>query len=225
MGQEQSTEQLQKPVLHNFFRSSTSHRVRIALQLKRIPYEYVSYQLRTGEQRRPPYLTFNPQGLVPTLRFADGTTLTQSLAIIEYLDEQWPDPPLLPSDAIGRARVRSLSQMIAIDIHPLNNLRVLNELRSRFGADEDVIADWFRHWVRETFGALESRLSNEPDTQTFCHGNIPSLADVCLAAQVSSNTRFAFDDSRYPTIMRIAAACDEITAFKVSAPAAQPDSH
>lgn len=211
-------------VLHNFFRSSTSHRVRIALNLKKIPFAYTSYQLRVNEHRKPEYLALNPQGLVPTLCLSDGTALTQSLAIIEYIDEVWPDPPLLPKDSLGRARVRSLAQMIALDIHPLNNLRVLNELRRRFGADDNVVSHWFKHWVLETFMPLEARLATERDTRTFCHGDSPSLADICLAAQVASNARFSVDDTDCPTIRRIAAACNEIPAFAAAAPMVQPDS-
>jgi maleylpyruvate isomerase len=211
-------------ILHNFFRSSTSHRVRIALNLKQVPYQYVAYHLRKGEQRQSAYLSLNPQGLVPTLQLADGSLLTQSLAIIEYLNEVMPEPGLLPRDPAGRARVRSLAQMIAIDTHPINNLRVLNELRIRFSANEKMISDWFCHWVAESFEALEKRLSTEPETGNFCHGDTPSIADICLAAQVASNARFAFPETPYPTIRRIAFACEKLPAFRDAAPASQPDS-
>ena len=210
-------------VLHNYFRSSTSHRARIALAMKGLAYDYVPHHLRHGGHRLPGYLSVNPQGLVPALVLGDGTMIAQSLAIIEYLDETVPEPPLLPADAKGRARVRMLSQVIACDIHPVNNLRVLNALRSRFGTDDAAIADWFRHWVREGFEPLEAMLRDAPQTGTFCHGEAPGMADICLVAQVTSNTRFAVDMAPYPTITRINAACTELPAFKAAAPAAQPD--
>jgi len=214
---------LSKLVLHNYFRSSTSYRVRIALAMKGLPYEYVAHHLRHGGHRAETYLAINPQGLVPALVLEDGTVLSQSLAIMEYLDETTPQPPLLPADARGRARVRMLSQMIACDIHPVNNLRVLNALRSRYGADDTEIADWFRHWVNETFRPLERMLAENPDTGTFCHGHAPGMADICLVAQVANNSRFNVDMSPYPTIARIRDACMELPAFADAAPARQPD--
>jgi maleylpyruvate isomerase len=208
--------------LHSFFRSSTSFRVRAALNLKGIPFDQATYALRKGEQRSPAYLALNPQGLVPSLEAPDGV-LTQSLAIIEWLDEVYPDPPLLPCDPWGRARVRSLAQIIALDIHPINNLRVLQYLGKAFGADEAQQADWFRHWVGEAFHALEARLTHEPETGKFCHGDTPGLADLCLAAQVINNARFAVDMSPYPTIRRIHEACMALPAFENASPAHQPD--
>lgn len=210
-------------VLHNYFRSSTSYRVRIALALKGVDYRYVAHHLRHGGNRAAEYLAVNPQGLVPALVWSDGTMIAQSLAIIEFLDETHPMPPLLPADPAGRARVRMLSQMIACDIHPLNNLRVLNALRSRYGADDAEIADWFRHWVDETFAPLEQMLAESPATGTFCHGETPGMADICLVAQVANNERFNVDMSPYPTIGRIRDACMEIAAFADAAPARQPD--
>lgn len=210
-------------VLHNYFRSSTSYRVRIALALKGIGYTYVAHHLRHGGNRAAGYLAVNPQGLVPALVWSDGTMIAQSLAIIEFLDETLPRPPLLPADPAGRARVRMLSQMIACDIHPLNNLRVLNALRGRYGADDAEIADWFRHWVDETFAPLEEMLTASPATGTFCHGETPGMADICLVAQVANNERFNVDMSPYPTIGRIRDACMEIAAFADAAPARQPD--
>ena len=209
-------------LLHGYFRSSTSFRVRIALNLKGIAYDQTFRHLRKGEQRAPDYLKLNPQGLVPTLDI-DGQHMTQSLAIIEYLDETHPEPALLPRDAIGRARARSLAQMLALEIHPINNLRVLSDLKTRFGADEKVQAEWFRHWVAETFIALETRLSSEPQTGKFCHGDTPTLADICLVPQVVNNIRFDVDMSPYPTIARIHKACLEIKAFADAMPAKQPD--
>src|SRR5690606_25972764 len=149
---------------HNYFRSSTSYRVRIALALKRIDYDYVAHHLRHGGQRSPDYLALNPQGLVPTLVLEDGTVLTQSLAICEFIDEVAPEPPLLPADPHGRARVRMLAQMVACEIHPVNNLRILNALRTRYGAGDAEVADWFRHWVTETFAPLEEMLAESPHT-------------------------------------------------------------
>ena len=209
-------------LLHGYFRSSTAFRVRIALNLKGVAYDQTFRHLRKGEQRAPDYLKLNPQGLVPTLEI-DGQTLTQSLAIIEYLEETRPTPALLPKDAAGRARVRSLAYAVALEIHPINNLRVLEDLKTRFGADDAAAAGWFRNWVAETFGALETRLANEPQTGKFCHGDTPGLADICLVPQVINNTRFNVDMTPYPTISRINAACLELEAFKAALPANQPD--
>ncbi|KAA3449267.1 maleylacetoacetate isomerase [Mesorhizobium sp. SARCC-RB16n] len=209
--------------LHNYFRSSTSYRVRIALEMKGLSYDYVSHHLRHGEHLEPAYLAVNPQGLVPALVLDDGTLLTQSLAIIEYLDEIQPTPPLLPKDVLGRARVRMLAQIIACDIHPVNNLRVLTSLRTLFGAGDQDITNWFSHWVNEGFQPLEKILASSPTTGTFCHGEAPGLADICLAAQVTSNARFGVDMAPYPTISRINAACMALPAFQKAAPQNQID--
>ncbi|TSE13190.1 maleylacetoacetate isomerase [Mesorhizobium intechi] len=210
-------------VLHNYFRSSTSYRVRIALEMKGLSYDYVPHHLRHGEHLEPAYLAVNPQGLVPALVLDDGTLLTQSLAIIEYLDEIQPVPPLLPKGPLGRARVRMLAQMIACDIHPVNNLRVLTSLRTLFGAGDQDITNWFRHWVNEGFQPLEKILASSPQTGTFCHGEAAGLADICLAAQVTSNARFGVDLTPYPTITRINAACMALPAFQKAAPQNQID--
>lgn len=209
--------------LHNFFRSSTSTRLRAALNLKGLDYEYVAYALRKGENRTAAYLGLNPAGLVPALELDDGTVLTQSLAIIEWLDETYPNPPLLPADTGGRARVRSLAYMIACEIHPLNNLRVLNRLGVQFGAGEDAVAEWFSHWVTETFDAIEATLAGSPQTGRFCHGDVPSLADICLYAQVWNNRRFSIPLENWPTIAKIFGELDGIEAFKNAAPPNQPD--
>lgn len=209
-------------VLHNFFRSSTSYRVRAALNLKGLEYDYKSYVLRAGEQRRESYLALNPQGLVPTLETPQGP-LSQSLAILEWLDETHPEPPLLPADPWGRARVRSLAYAVALEIHPLNNLRVLQHLQRNFGADEQSAADWFRHWVGETFPALETRLSVESDTGPYCHGDTPGLADLCLAGQVVNNRRFEVLMDPYPTINRIFDGLMRLPAFESALPGNQPD--
>ncbi|ADV12575.1 maleylacetoacetate isomerase [Mesorhizobium ciceri] len=210
-------------VLHNYYRSSTSYRVRIALEMKGLSYDYVPHHLRHGEHLEPAYLAVNPQGLVPALVLGDGTLLTQSLAIIEFLDETSPEPPLLPGDAAGRARVRMLAQMIACDIHPVNNLRVLTSLRTLFGAGDEDVVNWFRHWVNEGFQPLEKILALSAETGTFCHGDAPGLADICLAAQIASNARFGVDLTPYPTIARINAACMALPAFKKAAPQNQID--
>lgn len=208
--------------LHNFFRSSTSTRLRAALNVKGLDYDYVPYVLRDGETRTPGYLRRNPQGLVPTLERDDGSHLTQSLAIIEWLEETHPEPPLLPAYADGRARVRALACMIACEIHPLNNLRVLFRLRDQFGAGEAAQKEWFTHWVTLTFDALEDALQG-PETGRYCHGNVPTLADLCLYAQVWNNRRFAIPTDPWPTIARIFAELDRLPAFRDAAPPNQPD--
>lgn len=210
-------------VLHNFFRSSTSTRLRVALNLKGMTYHYVSYALRKGETRTAQYLAMNPQGLVPTLGLEDGTVLTQSLAIIEWLEEIRPEPPLLPVDAVDRARVRAIAYAISCEVHPLNNLRVLERLRAQFSADDEAVADWFRHWVAITLEPLEVMIASDRRTGAFCHGDTPTLADVCLYAQVWNNKRFAIDMAPYPTVTRIFDACEAVEAFRSARPSAQPD--
>jgi maleylpyruvate isomerase len=210
-------------VLHGFWRSSTSFRVRVALNLKGIDYDQKTYRLREGDQRLPDYLAVNPQGLVPSLTTPDGLVLTQSLAIMEWLDETFPEPALLPADANGRARVRSLAQAVALDIHPINNLRVLFHLRDKFAADEKAQADWFRHWASSTLGAMEQSLASSSTTGKFCHGDTVSLADICLVGQSVNNKRFEVDESQWPTISRIVATCMVLPAFQAAMPARQPD--
>lgn len=210
-------------ILYNFFRSSTSVRVRVALNLKGVAYDQRPVHLRKGEQRDGAYLALNAQGLVPTLVMEDGTTLTQSLAIMEYLDEVYPQPPLLPADAKGRARVRALAYAVACEIHPLNNLRVLQHLRKHYGADEQGQAVWFRHWVAQTFAPIEVWLAKSPETGRFCHGDTPSIADICLFAQALNNRRFDVDMSPYPTIARIGEHCAALTEFQAALPERQPD--
>lgn len=209
--------------LHNFFRSSTSTRVRAALNLKGLSYDYIPYVLRDGQTRTPQYLTKNPQGLVPTLEREDGSFLTQSLAILEWLEETHPEPPLLPENADDRARVRALSYMIACEIHPLNNLRVLFRLKDQFGADESAQKEWFTHWVTLTFDALETELSQSAKRGSYCHGDTPTIADVCLYAQVWNNKRFDIDVAKWRTISSIFSRLDRIAAFRDAAPPNQPD--
>lgn len=210
-------------ILHNYYRSSTSVRLRAALNLKGLGYDYVAHHLRKGEHRGADYLALNPQGLVPALVLPGGEVLVQSLAIIEYLDEMHPEPPLLPSGAADRARVRALAYAVACEIHPVNNLRVLDYIGKAFGADQDATAAWFRHWVGETFGPLETMLAGDARTGRFCHGDEPGLADLCLYAQVVNNRRFGVDMAPYPTIGRIFDACAALPAFADAAPERQPD--
>ena len=208
--------------LYSYFRSSAAYRVRIALALKGLAYDYLPIHLLKGEQRADVYRGVNPQGLVPAL--VDGSaTYTQSLAIIEYLDERHPDPPLLPATAKERARVRAIALAIACDIHPLNNTRVLQYLTRTLGLSEDVKNDWYRHWIELGFAALETQLAREADTGTFCHGETPTLADVCLVPQLANARRVTMPLDAYPTLLRIEAACNALPAFAAAAPARQPD--
>jgi len=209
--------------LYSYFRSSAAYRVRIALNLKGIAYEQVPVNLLKGEDQGEDYRKLNPQGLVPALITADGQVLIQSLAICEYLEEHYPDPPLLPAAAPGRARVRALADLIACDIHPLNNLRVLKYLTGTLGVDKEQKIAWYQHWVVEGFTALEALLADSPDTGRFCHGDQPTLADVCLVPQVANAQRLACELSPYPTIQRISAACDALPAFAQAHPSQQPD--
>ncbi|MBP0439711.1 maleylacetoacetate isomerase [Tianweitania sediminis] len=210
-------------VLHNYFRSSTSYRVRIALAMKGLSFTYVARHIRRGGNRMPDYLAMNPQGLVPTMVWPDGTVLGQSLAIIEFIDEMRPNPPLLPADPFGRARVRMLAQMIACDVHPVNNFRILDALRERFAADDAAVADWFGTWVKTTFEPLETILSSSAESGTFCHGDTPGLADICLVAQVVNNRRYDIDMSPYPVICGIVEECLKLSAFIDAHPTNQPD--
>jgi maleylacetoacetate isomerase len=210
--------------LHTFFRSSASYRVRIALNLKAIDYDAVAVHLSRngGEQFAAAFDALNPQHLLPVL-VDDGLVLNQSLAILEYLDEIHPEVALLPPDAAGRARVRALSQMIACDIHPLNNLRVLNYLSQELKLDAAQKDAWYRHWVALGLEAFEAALARSADTGRFCHGDTPGMADCCLAPQVFNAQRFECDMAAYPTLMRIYGACMELEAFGAASPARQFD--
>lgn len=214
---------MSKLALHNYFRSSTSVRVRIALNLKGLDYDYIPYALLPDEHKSETYLKLNPQGLVPALEIENTAVLTQSMAIIEYLDETFPEPALMPTDPLGRARVRSLAQIVGCDIHPVNNLRILRYIADEFDADGDAKKAWFTRWAADGFAALEARLSSEMETAEFCHGNTPSLADICLYAQVLNNKRFDVDPAPYPTIMRIFTHCDALAAFQDARPENQMD--
>jgi len=208
--------------LYGYFRSSAAFRVRIALNLKKRDYETASIHLRRNDQSRPEYRNVNPQGLVPTLEDV-GQTLIQSLAIIEYLDEIYPDPPLLPKDPAGRARVRALADIVACDIHPINNLRVLRYLMHELGHDEAAVAAWYNHWIAAGFDALEPLLANDAPTGAFCHGDMPGLADVTLVPQVVNAERYHLDLAPYPTLTRIYENCMKLEPFITAHPNNQPD--
>ena len=210
--------------LYSYFRSSAAYRVRIALNLKGLPFEYIPVHLLKdgGQQHAADYQRINPAELVPAL-VEDGHAITQSLAIMEYLDETHPDPALLPRDALGRARVRALAQSIACEMHPLNNLRVLQYLERDLKLDETAKNTWYRHWVTVGFTALEAMLANNPNTGIFCHGDTPGLADCCLMPQILNARRFDTPLDPFPTILRIETACLALDAFAKAAPQLQPD--
>jgi maleylacetoacetate isomerase len=209
--------------LYDFFRSSAAYRVRIALNVKGLQPEREFVHLRKNVQRGDEYLELNPQGLVPTLVTDDGNVLTQSLAIIEYLDETIPEPPLLPRAPAERARVRALALAIACDIHPLDNLRVLRYLLHTIGVEEAQKDAWYRYWIDVGFEALEAALARDRATGEFCHGDTPTLADVCLVPQMANARRGNVDLTPYPTLVRIDAACRALPAFAAAEPGKQPD--
>lgn len=214
--------------LYSYFRSSASYRVRIALNLKQQPYDIVPIHLlrNGGEQFSPEFRQLNPDSLVPALiddSAADPAVLTQSLAIIEYLEETHPEPPLLPGNAIDRAYVRGLALTIACEIHPVNNLRVLRYLVRNLKVDEDSKNAWYRHWCEQGLAAVETMLARDARVGTYCYGDTPTLADCCLVPQVANAQRMNCDLTQMPTIMRINEACLALDAFAKAAPANQPD--
>lgn len=214
--------------LYSYFRSSAAYRLRIALHLKGLAFDTVPVHLLKGggEQLQSAYRAINPAALVPALQIDadnDGTTLTQSLAIMEYLDETHPQPPLLPADALGRARVRALALTVACDIHPLNNLRVLTYLSGELQASGDARNAWARHWMALGFATLEQHLAHDAATGLCCHGDTPTLADCCVVPQVFNARRFELDLAPYPTLVRIAEHCEALPAFIAAHPAQQPD--
>lgn len=209
--------------LYTFFRGSSPFRVRIALNLKGLAYEPVFVHLGKGEQRKLPYAAVNPQSLVPALVLDDGHVLTQSLAIIEYLDETFPKPRLIPEDALGRARVRALSLIVACEIHPLNNARTLAHLRKAMNQTDEQVNAWYRHWVADGLAKVEASLAHFPGSGRFCHGDAPTMADCCLVPQVFNAKRFDCDTEPYPTVMRIFDECMRLEAFDRAQPAKQPD--
>jgi maleylpyruvate isomerase len=211
-------------VLHNYFRSSSSYRVRIALNLKGLPYEYVPVHLNRdgGQQFRPEFKALNPQGLVPVLS-EDGVNLGQSLAILEYLEEKFPDPALLPEAIEDRAWVRQLALAIACEIHPLANLRVLKFITGGLGLDDDAKMHWIWHWTELGLSALEQDLSRSGKRGRFCFGDTPTMADCCLVPQLFNAQRFGIDLAPYPTLVAINDACLKLPEFERAHPARQPD--
>ena len=210
--------------LFDYFRSSAAYRVRIALNLKGIvPAAREFVHLRKGDQRSADYLAISAQGLVPALALDDGRILTQSLAIIEYVDETHPNPPLLPREPADRARVRAIALSIACEIHPLDNLRVLNYLIGAMGVSKERKDEWYRHWIELGFRALETQLLHDAATGRYCHGDAPTIADICLVPQLANARRFNVDLSPYPTLQRIETACHALPAFAAAAPSNQPD--
>lgn len=210
--------------LYSYWRSSAAYRVRIALNLKALDYaiEPVHLVRDGGQQHADAYAALNPQELVPTLRHGERV-LTQSLAILEYLDELWPEPALLPEDSDGRARVRALAQLVACDIHPLNNLRVLQFFDREWNVPQAERDLWTLHWMRVGFEAMEDLLVAAPETGRFCHGDSPGMADCCLVPQLFNARRFQLDLGPYPTLLRIEQACLALPAFDAARPENQPD--
>ena len=208
--------------LYSYFRSGTSHRLRIALALKGLKPDYVPVDLLHDQQASPQYRAVNPQGLVPALE-VDGEVLTQSPAIIEWLDERYPEPPLLPRDPLHRARVRALSAVVGCDMHPLNNRRVVNYLKRELGCDDAAVDAWCGTWMGAGFDALDALLAADPRRGRFSFGDAPTVADVYLVPQLTTARRFHVDVARWPRLLAVEAACLELAAFREAAPKAQPD--
>lgn len=210
--------------LYSYFRSSAAYRARIALNLKGLKYEYVAKHLLRdgGEHKRADYLAINPQGFIPALEH-DGKLMTQSVAIIEYLDEVFPTPPLLPARPFERAIVRAMSLLVACDIHPLNNLRVLNYLKAPLGHDGEATADWYKHWIAEGFAALEQLIAKHSSAGRYSFGDAVTMADVLLVPQVANSRRFNMDLAPYPVLKKVAAHLESLPAFSAARPDAQPD--
>lgn len=208
--------------LYSYWRSTTSYRVRVVLKLKGLAFETVPVDLVAGEQSAAGYVDLNPGQGVPTLVLEDGTALTQSMAILEYLDAVAPDPRLIPADPLERAKVMAVAHGVAMDIHPVNNLRVIGALKSRFGATPEEARAWMVHWMVEGFTAIERLL---PDRDRFAFGDAPNIADVCITAQVYNAHRWGVDVTQFPKIARIEAACLTLAAFADAHPDTQPDGH
>jgi len=210
--------------MYDYWRSSAAYRVRIALNIKHLTFEQLPTSLRTGAHRQPEYLALNPQGLVPALQVGEQV-LSQSLAIIEYLDETHPAPKLLPIDPVARAQVRSMALTIACDIHPLNNLRVLQYLKHELAHEQPAIDVWYRHWIAEGLRGLEQQAARHSGDGKHMHGSAVSLADVCLVPQLYSARRFALDMAPYPTLQSVARALEVLPAFAAAVPEKQPDAN
>lgn len=209
--------------LYSFFRSGTSHRLRIALNLKGLAPDYIPVDLRVDEQAEAHYKSINPQGLVPALTLDNGNTLIQSTAIIEWLEDTHPEPALLPTGPENRAYVRALAAIVGCDVHPINNRRVLQYLRKQFSGDERAIEAWCAHWISAGFDAIEAMLGRDSQRQGFCFGASPTLADVYLIPQVESARRFHVDMTKWPLISAVDARCNALPAFANAMPMAQPD--
>ena len=207
--------------LYDYFRSSAAYRVRIALNLKGLTAEQVPVHLvrSGGEHKQAAYLVVNPQGLLPALETDEGTVLAQSLAILEYLEEAHPDPALLPADAIARAQVRAICQMVACEIHPLNNLRVLQYLKGELGHDQETVNTWYAHWITSGFKAIEQVIGSDG----YCFGGAVSMADTCLVPQIFNAHRFKVDLSPFPNVRKVEEVCGALDAFAQAHPAKQPD--
>ncbi len=201
--------------LYSYWRSTTSYRVRAALNLKSIAYELVPVDLVAGQQRDEDYRALNPNAGVPTLVLDDGTVLTQSMAILDYLDAAWPTPRLIPQDSLDRAKVMAAAHTVACDIHPVNNLRVIAELKSRFGATPDQAREWMCHWIGEGFTSLEHQLASDT---AFSFGSSPDIADLCIVAQIYNARRWGLDLTPFPKLRRVEAACLDVPAIMAAHP-------
>ena len=210
--------------LYSYWRSSAAYRVRIGLNLKGLHYDIIPVHLvrEGGQQHSPQFREINPQQLIPVLQHGHRQ-LKQSLAILEYLDEIWPQPALLPSTARERQRVRALALLVACDIHPLNNLRVLQYFEQEWNVPQPERDEWVRHWIADGLAAAEAMLADHPSTGTYCEGNVPGLADCCLIPQIYNARRFGVDMAPYPTLQRVEAACLALPAFDAARPERQPD--
>ena len=210
-------------IVHGYFRSSAAYRLRIALNLKGLGHDFRPVHLRRSEQKADAFRALNPQALVPAVETDEGAVLTQSLAIVEWLDETHPEPALLPADPVGRAKARAFAQVIACDIHPLQNLRVLAYLRETFGADQAACDAWCQRWIGDGLAACEALLAREPET-AFAFGDAPGLAEICLVPQMFSAARFGLDTAPFPRLRRLYEACEAMPAFADAHPGRQPDS-